>query len=69
MKYLIIKSIQFYQKYLRKYHNRECIYLPTCSNYMILAIKKHGIIRGFYYGSLRIKRCNGAMYHGCEDYP
>ncbi len=69
MKFIIIKLIQFYQNHLRKFHNRECIYTPTCSHYMIQAINKYGVVKGIYFGLLRIRRCNGALYQGCEDYP
>lgn len=64
-----ILPILFYQRYLRSLHNRECIYHPSCSNYTIEAIWKYGSIRGWYYGLLRIKRCNGALYEGGEDPP
>ena len=69
MKKIIIIFIKIYQKYLRKFHNRKCIYIPSCSNYTILSINKFGIVKGIYFGWLRIKRCNGALYRGCKDYP
>lgn len=69
MKILIIFSIKFYQKYLRSTHNRSCIYEPSCSNYAILTIQKHGVIKGIQFTYLRIKRCNGALYQGGIDYP
>ena len=69
MKWLAISLIHFYQRHLRHWHNRECIYTPSCSNYAIGAIKKHGAVCGCYYGYLRIKRCNGALYKGGLDLP
>lgn len=67
VKYIFITPILFYQKYLRKYHNRECIYQPTCSSYTINAILKYGVIKGWYFGVTRIQRCNGALYKGGVD--
>jgi putative membrane protein insertion efficiency factor len=67
MKLVAIKLIKFYQSHLRRYHNRQCIYTPTCSNYTIEAIEKYGFILGLRYGYLRIKRCNGALFKGGED--
>ena len=69
MKSGVIMAIKFYQRYLRRLHNRECIYTPSCSNYTIMAIQKYGAIKGIYYGYLRIKRCNGALFQGGVDMP
>lgn len=69
MKYIAILAVRFYQRNLRGFHNRECIYTPSCSNYTIMAIQKYGAIKGCYYGYLRIKRCNGALYQGGNDVP
>jgi hypothetical protein len=69
MKQLCLSMIRFYQRRLRHLHNRQCIYTPSCSNYTMMAIEKYGVIKGIYYGYLRIKRCNGALFAGGEDYP
>jgi putative membrane protein insertion efficiency factor len=69
MKIIAIAAVKFYQRYLRRLHNRVCIYTPSCSHYTILAIEKYGAFRGCYYGFMRIKRCNGALYQGCHDEP
>lgn len=69
MKNFAILLIKFYQRYLVHLHNRECIYTPSCSNYTIKAIELHGTFKGCYYGYCRIKRCNGALYEGGEDWP
>lgn len=69
MSRILIAIIHFYQKYLRSFHNKECIYTPTCSNYAIGAIQKYGALKGVRYAYLRIRRCNGALYQGGEDWP
>ncbi|WP_365304662.1 membrane protein insertion efficiency factor YidD [uncultured Thiodictyon sp.] len=69
MKRLAILAIRFYQRRLRHTHNRECIYTPSCSHYGILAIEKYGIFKGCYCTYLRVRRCNGALFQGGEDYP
>lgn len=69
MKALCLAMIRFYQQHLRQLHNRQCIYTPSCSNYTMMAIEKYGVIKGIRYGYLRIKRCNGALFAGGEDYP
>ncbi len=35
-----------------------CVMYPTCSNYMIGAINKHGVFVGVYRGVKRIFRCH-----------
>ncbi|MBC8464913.1 MAG: membrane protein insertion efficiency factor YidD [Parcubacteria group bacterium] len=36
---------------------KTCVFYPTCSGYMILAIKKYGVRKGIKKGLNRIKRC------------
>ncbi len=36
----------------------HCRYLPTCSQYMIDAIEKHGPWRGAWRGIRRVLRCH-----------
>ena len=38
--------------------NRACRFTPTCSHYAIDAINQFGVIKGIFYGFLRILRCN-----------
>ena len=45
---------------------QRCVFTPTCSDYMILSIKKFGVIRGVIKGIKRLKRCEGDYR---EDYP
>ena len=37
---------------------RKCRFSPTCSNYMIQAIEKKGLIKGLTLGTLRILKCH-----------
>ena len=36
----------------------HCKYQPTCSEYMMQAIEKHGFFKGFFMGIFRFLRCN-----------
>ena len=36
----------------------HCKYYPTCSEYMMQAIKKYGIIKGILLGTKRLLKCN-----------
>jgi len=46
---------------------RSCRFVPTCSTYMIMAIKKYGLIYGIIKGIRRLLRCKPP--NGGEDYP
>lgn len=45
----------------------RCRFKPTCSTYMIMSIKKYGLIFGIIKGLKRITRCKPP--NGGEDYP
>ena len=36
----------------------RCRFLPTCSEYSSIALKKHGLIKGSAYSLKRIVRCH-----------
>ncbi len=57
MKNFLIKLILIYQKIPGSFHN-HCKYYPTCSNYMLEALKKYGIFKGLFLGLKRILKCN-----------
>ena len=46
---------------------RRCVFTPTCSTYMIMAIVKYGLFIGIYKGVRRLLRCHPP--NGGEDYP
>ncbi len=54
----LIKIIKFYQILISPYLGSNCKFSPTCSNYAIEALKKHGLIKGFYLSLIRILKCN-----------
>ena len=58
MRYLCIKAIRFYQRYISPVIGAKCIYLPTCSQYTLEAIREWGVVRGILMGAYRILRCN-----------
>jgi putative component of membrane protein insertase Oxa1/YidC/SpoIIIJ protein YidD len=64
----IIGLVRLYQHYAPERIRRKCIFKPTCSEYMILALEKYGLIKGLYKGIYRMFfRCKGFYYS--VDYP
>lgn len=66
-KTIIIFIIHVYQRYAPYQTRATCLFIPNCSDYMILAIKKFGTVKGVRMGLERLKRCEHP--NGGEDYP
>jgi putative membrane protein insertion efficiency factor len=45
-----------------------CKYHPSCSEYAIQALRKHGLVKGSVLAGWRLVRCN-PWSHGGVDYP
>jgi hypothetical protein len=65
----MIASIRFYQKYISPYKGYRCPYIPTCSQYGIEAIEKHGPLKGGLLALWRIIRCNPFSHGGYDPVP
>ncbi|AZB44092.1 membrane protein insertion efficiency factor YidD [Bacillus sp. FJAT-42376] len=69
MKTLFLKLIRFYQKFISPMTPPSCRFYPTCSNYGLEAIQKHGAIKGSWLTVLRILRCNPMHPGGFDPVP
>ena len=47
----------------------RCRYIPTCSEYGVKAIKKHGALKGGYFTLKRILSCHPWGGHGHDPVP
>lgn len=63
----IVCCIKIYQRYAPAHIRNKCRFEPSCSQYMILAIEKYGLINGMVKGINRLKRCN--INNGGYDFP
>lgn len=61
--------IRAYQLLLSPLLPASCRYTPTCSQYGLEAIKKHGPFKGGYLTFRRILRCNPWGGHGHDPVP
>lgn len=69
LKLLLIWLIKIYQLFISPLFPGVCRYRPTCSQYMIEAIRIHGIFKGIYLGTKRILRCHPWGGEGWDPVP
>jgi putative membrane protein insertion efficiency factor len=69
MSFAAILLIKFYQKFLSSLLQGSCRHYPTCSNYGIEALSKHGFFKGIYLTVLRILKCNPFFEGGYDPVP
>ena len=69
MKKILIAGIRFYQKYISPMKGTKCPYFPTCSQYGLEAIQKHGALKGGLLTIWRILRCNPFSKGGVDPVP
>lgn len=67
--WLLILPIRFYQKFISPLKPPTCRFTPTCSQYAIEAIRKHGPFKGLYLAVWRILRCNPWGGSGYDPVP
>ena len=67
--WLLIQPIRFYQRYISPLTPPTCRFTPSCSNYAIQAIRKHGPFKGLALAVWRILRCNPWGGSGYDPVP
>ncbi len=58
MKALCIALIRFYQLFISPLFPQACRFTPTCSQYALVAIERHGVARGLFLALRRLLRCH-----------
>lgn len=67
---LLIGLVRLYQMTLsRLLPPNVCIYEPSCSHYMVDAIRIHGVLKGVAMGVWRICRCHPLARGGYDPVP
>lgn len=66
---LLILPIRFYQKFISPLTPPSCRYTPTCSQYAVEALRKHGPLKGMYLAVHRLLRCHPWGGHGYDPVP
>ena len=69
MKYLLIGLVRLYQYIISPYLPSSCRFTPTCSQYGIEALRKHGALKGGWLTIKRIGRCHPWSKGGHDPVP
>ena len=69
MRQFVIIPVRLYQILVAPLLPPACRYFPSCSNYMIQAVQKHGALKGGYLGLRRLLRCAPWGGHGYDPVP
>ena len=61
--------IKLYQYSISPIIGPRCRYLPSCSNYALEAIDKHGVTKGMFLSIKRISKCHPWGKSGHDPVP
>ena len=67
--FVFLALIRFYQVAISPLKPPSCRFTPTCSQYAIEAIKKHGPFKGLYLAIRRILHCHPWGGSGYDPVP
>ena len=66
---LFILPIRFYQGAISPLFPPVCRFTPTCSQYAVEAIMRHGVVKGSWLALRRIARCHPWGDSGYDPVP
>lgn len=66
---LLLFPIRIYRRYISPLTPPSCRFTPTCSQYAMEAIQKHGPVKGLYLAIRRILRCHPWGGSGYDPVP
>jgi len=69
IEHIVLLPVYFYRVCISPFTPPSCRYLPTCSQYTIEAVKKHGVFKGSWLAIKRIVRCNPWGGSGYDPVP
>ncbi|MFZ5801585.1 MAG: membrane protein insertion efficiency factor YidD [Candidatus Omnitrophota bacterium] len=61
--------IRFYQAVLSPVLGHGCRHVPSCSEYLLEAIRVHGVVKGNWLGLRRLLRCHPWGTAGYDPVP
>lgn len=69
MQKILILFVKAYRLLISPFLGNNCRYYPTCSEYAMTAIERHGPVRGSWLAIKRIGRCHPWHPGGVDPVP
>lgn len=66
---LIVAMLRGYQYLLSPWWGTQCRFTPSCSNYAIEAVERHGALAGSWLAMKRVLRCHPWHPGGFDPVP
>ena len=66
---LLIMMLRFYKRFISPMLGPRCRFVPSCSEYAMQAIERHGPLRGSWLAARRILRCHPWGGSGIDNVP
>ncbi len=67
--WIFLLPVRFYQMFVSPLLPPVCRFEPSCSNYFVRAVQKHGVFKGSALGVWRILRCQPFSKGGYDPVP
>jgi hypothetical protein len=58
-----------YQLAISPFLGQRCRFYPSCSEYAMEAVEKHGVVKGLWLGVKRVSRCHPLHPGGFDPVP
>jgi len=65
----LVVVIRLYQHVISPWLGPACRYEPSCSQYAVEAVERHGALRGSWLAARRLGRCHPLGDHGYDPVP
>lgn len=69
MKSVIGFALRGYKRWISPMLPHACRFVPTCSEYALEAVERHGVIRGGWLAITRLLRCHPFAQAGLDPVP
>ena len=67
--FLLVAPILLYQRCISLFTPPACRFTPTCSQYAVEALRRHGPLKGLYLAVRRLLRCHPWGGSGYDPVP
>ena len=66
---MLVRMVRWYQRRVSPLLPPSCMYMPSCSEYAIQAVRRYGALKGSRLALMRVVRCNPLHKGGYDPVP